>query len=45
VTRPGKPTDNANLATFNGRLKDECLNVYQFPALDDVRGSEKTANL
>jgi putative transposase len=24
--RPGKPVDNAFVESFNGRLRDECLN-------------------
>jgi putative transposase len=28
--RPGKPTENAFIESFNGRLRDECLNVYSF---------------
>ena len=28
-TRPGKPTDNSHIKFFNGRLRDECLNVHQ----------------
>ncbi len=27
--RPGKPTDNGHIESFNGRLRDECLNVHQ----------------
>jgi putative transposase len=30
-SRPGKPTDNALVESFNGRLRDECLNTYWFP--------------
>jgi transposase InsO family protein len=26
-TRPGKPTDNGHIESFNGRLRDEFLNV------------------
>ncbi|MET3415165.1 transposase InsO family protein [Methylobacterium sp. 1030] len=26
-SRPGKPTDNALVESFNGRLRDECLNA------------------
>lgn len=37
VTRPGKPTDNSHIESFNGRLRDECLNVQQFLSLDDAR--------
>jgi len=36
-TRPGKPTDNGHIESFNGRLRDECLNVEQFLSLDDAR--------
>ena len=27
-SRPGKPTDNAFVESFNGRLRDECLNSH-----------------
>jgi putative transposase len=36
-THPGKPTDNGHIESFNGRLRDECLNVNQFASLDDAR--------
>jgi putative transposase len=36
-THPGKPTDNGHIESFNGRLRDECLNVNQFISLDDAR--------
>jgi len=29
-TRPGKPTDNSYIESFNGKLRDECLNATQF---------------
>jgi putative transposase len=29
-TRPGKPTDNAFIESFNGKLRDECLNLQRF---------------
>ena len=32
-TRPGKPTDNGHIESFNARLRDECLNVHQFLSL------------
>jgi putative transposase len=35
--RPGKPVENAFIESFNGRLRDECLNVHQFASLDDAR--------
>lgn len=31
--RPGKPVENAFIESFNGRLRDECLNVHQFASL------------
>ena len=36
-SRPGKPTDNATVESFNGRLRDECLNTNWFLSLDDAR--------
>ncbi len=30
---PGKPVENAFIESFNGRLRDECLNVHQFTSL------------
>ncbi len=35
--RPGKPVANAFIEAFNGRLRDECLNVHQFTSLEDAR--------
>jgi putative transposase len=35
--RPGKPSENAHIESFNGRLRDECLNVTQFTSMDDAR--------
>jgi putative transposase len=36
-TRPGKPTDNGHIESFNGRLRDEFLNVHQFLSLADAQ--------
>jgi putative transposase len=36
-SRPGKPTDNAVIESFNGRLRDECLNQHWFLSLDEAR--------
>ncbi len=36
-TRPGKPTDNSHIESFNGRLRDECLNVHQFLSIADAQ--------
>jgi putative transposase len=35
--RPGKPVDNGYIESFNGRLRDQCLNVETFFDLADVR--------
>lgn len=32
-THPGKPTENGHIESFNGRFRDECLNVNQFVSL------------
>jgi putative transposase len=36
-SRPGKPTDNAYVESFNGRLREECLNVNWFLSLEDAQ--------
>ena len=36
-SRPGKPTDNAFIESFNGSLRDECLNVRWFLLLEDAQ--------
>lgn len=38
-TRPGKPTDNSHIESFNGRLRDECLNVHQFLSIADAQAT------
>lgn len=35
--RPGKPIENAYVESFNGRLRDECLNETLFFSIDDAR--------
>ncbi len=35
--RPGKPIENAYMESFNGRLREECLNVSWFRNLFDAR--------
>ena len=37
--RPGKPTENGHIKSFNGRLRDECPNVNQFVTIDDARAT------
>ena len=36
-SRPGKPTDNAFIESFNGRLPQECLHQHGFLSLDDAQ--------
>ena len=36
-SRPGKPTDNARVESFNGRLRQECLNSNWFLSLEDAK--------
>lgn len=36
-SRPGKPTDNAFIESFNGSFRDECLNVNWFLSLEDAK--------
>jgi putative transposase len=40
--RPGKPAENAFIEAFNGRLRDECLNVHQFTSLADAQARIET---
>src|SRR4051794_1907635 len=35
--QPGKPTQNGHVESFNGRLRDECLNATWFRNLADAR--------
>src|SRR5437588_12488546 len=35
--QPGKPTQNARIESFHGRLREECLNVSWFQNLFDAR--------
>lgn len=36
-SRPGRPTDNARVESFNGRLRQECLNAHLLLSLDDAK--------
>ena len=36
-SRPGKPTDNAKVESFNGRFRAECLNSHWFLSLADAQ--------
>lgn len=35
--RPGKPVEHACIESFNGRLRDECLNVHQFTSMAEAQ--------
>lgn len=35
--RPGKPIENAYIESFNGRLRDECLNGHEFISVREAR--------
>lgn len=35
--RPGKPVENAYVESFNGRLRDECLNTHLFFDMQDAQ--------
>ena len=37
LSRPGKPTGNAFIEAFNGRLRAECLSENWFMSLPDAR--------
>jgi putative transposase len=37
--RPGKPTENGMIESFNGRLRDECLNANEFVTIEDARAT------
>lgn len=41
-SRPGKPTDNAHIESFNGSFRNECLQLQWFLSLEDAR--EKIEN-
>lgn len=36
-SRRGTPTDNAVVESFNGRLRQECLNEHRFLSVADAR--------
>lgn len=40
LSRPGKPTDNAMVESFNGRLRQECLNQHWFLSLGDAKDKD-----
>jgi putative transposase len=36
-SRPGKPTDNAFIESFNGTFRSECLNTHWFTSIEEAR--------
>ena len=41
-SRPGKPTDNAFIESFNGSVRAECLNGNWFLSLDDAKQKDRS---
>jgi putative transposase len=39
VIRPGRPVGNAYIGSFNGRLREECLNQNWFLSLAEVQAT------
>lgn len=35
--QPGKPTQNAFVESFNGKFREQCLNLHWFTSLEDAR--------
>jgi putative transposase len=42
LIQPGKPTDNPFIESFNGSLRDECLNTNWFMSLEDAKEKIET---
>ena len=40
-SRPAKPTDNAHIESFNGSLRDECLNLHWFETLAEAQTTNR----
>ena len=40
--RPGKPTDNGYIESFNGKFRDECLNQFWFVNLLEAQARIET---
>lgn len=38
LIQAGKPTQNSDIESFNGKFRDECLNEYWFRGLSHARG-------
>jgi len=35
--RPGKPVENAYIESFNGKLREECLNLHWFKSIEEAK--------
>ena len=35
--RPGKPMENAYIESFNGKLREECLNLHWFKTIEEAK--------
>ena len=44
-SEPGQPTDNAFIESFNGRFREECLNLHRFTCLEDARSKTEAGRL
>ena len=44
LIEPGKPNQNAYIESFNGRLRDECLNEHWFTSLAHARAVIETGD-
>jgi putative transposase len=42
--QPGRPMQNGHVESFNGRLRDECLNANWFRSLADAREKLRHGN-
>jgi putative transposase len=38
-SRPGKPTDNPFIESFNGRFREECLHQHWFAGLEEAQAT------
>lgn len=38
-SRPGTPTDNSYIETFNGSFRDECLNIHWFASMAEAQAT------
>lgn len=41
-SRPGLPTDNCFVESFNGSFRDECLNMHWFDSMHDAKEKIET---